>query len=174
MVDQMTFADLGLWSGKTSQERSAQKKEPTFPPSLKKRLGLSPKQSPYCKLLRVDGRSGEASPTLMDDGALLGELWTLNTGEEPSESEILALLWSAVRRSAAGGSRSLPTSTEELLRLYCSEKATLTETLEEKADDKYKLSTRACEGILRRSERRGKELPELLDHALKQQIEANG
>lgn len=174
MVDQMTFADLGLWSGKTSQERSAQKKEPTFPPSLKKRLGLSPKQSPYCKLLRVDGRSGEASPTLMDDGALLGELWTLNTGEEPSESEILALLWSAVRRSAAGGSRSLPTSTEELLRLYCSEKATLTETLEEKADDKYKLSARACKGILRRSERRGKELPELLDHALKQQIAADG
>lgn len=172
MVDQMTFADLGLWFGKTPPERSAPSKERTLPPSLKKRLGLSPKQSPYCKFLRVDGPSGEVSPTLTDDGALLGELWTLNTGEEPSESEILALLWSAVRRNAAGGSFLLPTSTEELLRLYCSEKATLTETLEDNADEKYKLSVRACEGILRRSEKRGKALPEVLDHALKQQIEA--
>lgn len=174
MEEQITFADLGLWSGKTSQERSAPSREQTLPPSSKKRSGSSQKQSPYCKLLRVDGRNGEASQTLTDDGVLLGALWTLNTGEEPSESEIVELLWSAVRRSAAGGSRSLPTSTEELLRIYCSEKATLSETLEEQADDKYKLSTKACEGILRRSERRGKELPELLDHALKQQIEANG
>lgn len=172
MVDQMTFADLGLWSGRTSPERSALKEERTLPPSLKKRLGLSPKQSPYCKLLRVDGLNGEASQTLTDDGALLGALWTRSTGEEPSESEIRELLWSAVRRNAAGGSLSLPTSTEELLRQYCSEKATLTETLEDNADEKYKLSVRACEGILRRSERRGKTLPEVLDCALKQQIEA--
>lgn len=172
MVEQTTLFDLDLWSGKTSPERSVPRREQTLPPSLKKRLGLSPKQSPYCKLLRVGGPDGEASQTLMDDGALLGELWTLNTGDEPSESEILELLWSSVRRNAASGSTSLPTSTEELLLKYCSEKATLSETLEEDADDKYRLSVRACEGILRRSEKRGKTLPEVLDYALKQQIEA--
>lgn len=172
MVDQVTFADLGLWCGKMSPERSAPKEAQTLPPSLKKRLGLSPKQSPYCKLLRVDGLNGEASQTLTDDGALLGALWTRSTGEEPSESEILETLWSSVRRNAAAGSLLLPTSTEELLRLYCSEKATLSETLEENADEGYKLSVRACEGILRRSDRRGKTLPEVLDCALKQQIEA--
>lgn len=37
--------------------------------------------------------------------------------------------------------------------------------------EKYYLSRKACEGILRRASRRGKELPELLKMALEQQIE---
>ena len=36
--------------------------------------------------------------------------------------------------------------------------------------EKYYLSRKACEGILRRASRRGKELPELLKMALEQQI----
>lgn len=37
--------------------------------------------------------------------------------------------------------------------------------------EKYYLSRKACEGILRRASRRGKQLPELLKSALEQQIE---
>ena len=37
--------------------------------------------------------------------------------------------------------------------------------------EKYYLSRKACEGILRRASRRGKQLPELLKMALEQQIE---
>ena len=37
--------------------------------------------------------------------------------------------------------------------------------------EKYFLSRKACEGILRRASRRGKQLPELLKMALEQQIE---
>lgn len=37
--------------------------------------------------------------------------------------------------------------------------------------EKYYLSRKACEGILRRASRRGKQLPELLKTALEQQIE---
>ena len=43
----------------------------------------------------------------------------------------------------------------------------LSDTLEECPDPKYSLSAKACEGILRRSARRGKQLPPALEHALR-------
>jgi hypothetical protein len=46
----------------------------------------------------------------------------------------------------------------------------LSDTLETTGDhlQRYCLSSRACAGILRRAEKRGKKLPELLDQALRQ------
>ena len=49
--------------------------------------------------------------------------------------------------------------------------STLSEVLEAITPSKYYLSATACEGILRRSERRGKKLPPDLETALKQQAE---
>ena len=48
--------------------------------------------------------------------------------------------------------------------------STLSSILERNVPEKYYLSAKACEGILRRSERRGKELPEMLRIALEQTI----
>ena len=48
--------------------------------------------------------------------------------------------------------------------------STLSSILEVNVPDKYYLSVKACEGILRRAERRGKELPETLQVALEQMI----
>ena len=48
--------------------------------------------------------------------------------------------------------------------------STLSSILEVNAPEKYRLSAKACEGILRRSKRRGKELPEMLRIALEQTI----
>ena len=48
--------------------------------------------------------------------------------------------------------------------------STLSQILEANAPEKYSLSAKACEGILRRAERRGKELPPMLKAALEQQI----
>ena len=45
----------------------------------------------------------------------------------------------------------------------------LSQILEDSAPQKYSLSARACEGILRRAERRGKELPKELKMALEAQ-----
>ena len=45
----------------------------------------------------------------------------------------------------------------------------LSAILEEQAPEKYSLSPKACAGILRRAERRGKDLPPLLKAALMQQ-----
>jgi hypothetical protein len=47
----------------------------------------------------------------------------------------------------------------------------LYDILEVDAGKKYHLSATACEGILRRAERRGKELPPMLKEALVQMIE---
>jgi len=49
--------------------------------------------------------------------------------------------------------------------------STLSQILQENAPEKYYLSEKACRGILRRAERRGKVLPKMLKEALEQQIE---
>lgn len=46
----------------------------------------------------------------------------------------------------------------------------LSDILEEDADPKYNLSSKACKGILNRASKRGKRLPEVLEEALKNQI----
>lgn len=46
----------------------------------------------------------------------------------------------------------------------------LWQILEEHPHPKYYLSAKACAGILRRAERRGKKLPEMLHQALEQMI----
>ena len=51
------------------------------------------------------------------------------------------------------------------------EESTLSQILEAEAPKRYYLSARACEGILRRAEHRGKELPPMLKAALEQMIE---
>ena len=47
---------------------------------------------------------------------------------------------------------------------------TLSQVLEMNAPEKYYLSAKACEGILRRANKRGKKLPQMLEDALCQQI----
>ena len=71
------------------------------------------------------------------DGALRGELSTLNFGESPSAAVESRLFW----------------------------------ILEDNVPEKYYLSERACQGILNRASRRGKELPEILRTALLDMIE---
>ena len=51
--------------------------------------------------------------------------------------------------------------------------STLSSILEVNAPEKYYLSARACEGILRRAKRRGKELPTMLREALEEVIALN-
>jgi hypothetical protein len=47
----------------------------------------------------------------------------------------------------------------------------LSSILQVNVPEKFYLSPTACEGILRRAERRGKQLPPMLKEALEQQIE---
>ena len=50
----------------------------------------------------------------------------------------------------------------------------LSQILQEEAPQKYSLSARACQGILNRANKRGKELPEMLQTALERQAKDNG
>jgi hypothetical protein len=72
------------------------------------------------------------------------------------------------------------TSTETPPRKYylnCGERPTdpnptkLSQILEQNPDPKYNLSAKACQGILNRATRRGKELPKMLQDALEHQAQ---
>lgn len=64
---------------------------------------------------------------------------------------------------------------EEFIRVKTGEypsvavESTLSQILEDNVPEKYYLSQKACEGILRRAERMGKKLPDVLKTALEQQ-----
>ena len=52
--------------------------------------------------------------------------------------------------------------------------STLSQILDLNAPDKYSLSQRACSGILRRAEKRGKVLPNMLKDALMEVVGSDG
>lgn len=138
---QVTWSDLGLWSGKTCQEPSAATKGETSRQSSKRSSASQSRKPPILKCLKKDGQLGGATTTRWeDDGAWLGECMMRNTGESPN---------------AAAVSR-------------------LSQILEVTPQEKYSLSAKACQGILRRAERRGKDLPETLKAVLLMQSESWG
>lgn len=135
--DQMNFADLGIWSGKTSREPLAAKKAQTSRQSSRKPSASSSRKPPMCLCLKKDGQQQGASTMTWEDGALLGAYTTHSFGESPSEDA----------------------------------ESRLSQILEDSPHPKYYLSAKACDGILRRAEKRGKELPPMLKTALEQMIE---
>lgn len=138
---QVTWSDLGLWSGKTCPEPSAATKGETLRQSSKRSSASQSRKPPILKCLKRAGQLGGATTMKWeDDGAWLGECMMRNTGESPN---------------AAVGSR-------------------LSQILEATPQEKYSLSANACQGILRRAERRGKDLPETLKAVLLIQSEQGG
>lgn len=110
---------------------------------------------------RLEGASGaNQDVSWVTDGALLGDYMMHNFGEfHKDEREFVYLL----------------TSTETQRQKYylnCSEKpmvemiTKLSWILEMNPNPKYNLSAKACQGILNRANKRGKQLPELLEQAL--------
>ena len=138
---QVTWFDLGLWSGKTCPELSAATKGETSRQSSKRSSASQNRKPPILKCLKKAGQlGGDTTMKWEDDGAWLGECMTRNTGESPN---------------AAAVSR-------------------LSQILEVTPQEKYSLSAKACQGILRRAERRGKDLPELLKTVLLMQSASGG
>ena len=82
--NQLTFADLGISSGKTSPEPSRQKKEKTSRQSSKKSSRSSNRKPPLCLCLKKDGQQPDAYTMTWEDGALLGAYTTHSFGESPS------------------------------------------------------------------------------------------
>ena len=138
---QVTWSDLGLWSGKMCPELSAATKEKTLRQSSKRSFASQSRKPPILKCLKRDGQLGGATTMRWeDDGAWLGECMTRNTGESPNAAVV----------------------------------SRLSQILEVTPQEKYSLSAKACQGILRRAERRGKDLPEMLKTVLLMQSESGG
>lgn len=165
---QMTLADLFAHDTqfmKMSPEHSVQTKGKTSEPSLKK-PSKSQTKMPLFLDLRGNGHRADVSweRDLTDLIPLLGEFMMPNFGE------------------CHRGERDYvfsPTTTDSPPQRYylnMGEKpmnpiiTKLSDILEEDADPKYFLSSRACQGILNRAEKRGKQLPEILKTALENQL----
>ena len=138
---QVTWSDLGLWSGKTCPELSAATKGETSRQSSKRSYASQNRKPPILKCLKKAGQlGGDTTMKWEDDGAWLGECMTRNTGESPNAAVV----------------------------------SRLSQILEVTPQEKYSLSAKACQGILRRAERRGKDLPKTLKAVLLMQSESEG
>lgn len=138
---QVTWSDLGIWSGKTCPEHSQATEEKTLRQSSKRSSASRNRKPPILKCLKKAGTpGGDTTMKWEDDGAWCGELTTRNTGECPNAVVV----------------------------------SRLSQILEETPQEKYSLSAKACQGILRRAERRGKDLPETLKAVLLMQSESGG
>ena len=165
VAGQLSIFDIfsrDIWSGKMLQEHSVQTTETISELSLKKSAKLQTKTPMFLNLKKgKDGQTQDVS--WVTDIQLLGDCMMHNIGECHNEES--AYVYSL-------------TSTENPPQRYylnLSEKPSipkptkLSQILESNPDPKYNLSAKACQGILNRAEKRGKELPELLRIALTKQ-----
>ncbi len=164
MGEQISLQDLGMLSTKTYQGQRVPTVAKTSAASSKHSHKSSKKMFAFLDL-RGNGPTAEASSWTTD--RLLGEYTMLNGSECHKDGSAFVCY---------------VTSTDLLHQGFCltlnlSEKprtpnpSLLSEILEEEADERYNLSSKACRGILNRANKRGKKLPEVLEEALKAQID---
>ena len=165
MEGQMSLSDLGIWCGKTCQEHSVQTKEKTSELCWKKWQGSAKKESLFLDLRKESGAIQESS--LETTTRLRGESSMLNIGEflKGDEGFALSQILMGIQqpKSYLTKINNTDAPSEEIV-------THLSEILEQNPDQKYNLSPKACQGILNRAERRGKQLPQMLKEALEQVI----
>lgn len=150
---QMSIFDLVSSFGKMSQEHLPQTEDKILEPSWKNFVESKKTTFQFLCLTAESGRIAERSSTTAS--LLRGDLWTLNTSEYLNAGSV---------------SPSWSITAEATPRTYYYRESRLSEILQTDASEKYYLSARACEGILRRADKRGKELPDVLKAALENQI----
>lgn len=174
---QMSLPGLDIWCGKTSPEacQVPEKDTPvkTSKRSSQKSSGSSAKTRPMFLFLMGGGRTAGASAewvTLDYPFPFVGTFTTLNGGAYRKDDD--GLHWWQISTDLLPG--------ELCLTLNCGEKpmepnpTRLSQVLEENADERYNLSAQACAGILRRAEKRGKQLPDQLRAALLHTLSKSG
>ena len=167
LVGQVSLFDLGIWSGRMSPALTAVTEARISPPCWKK-LYASQSQ-PFLFLDCRTSRSGQKPEgSSGTDGASHGGRTTPNTGEFHSADGVSA--WWSILTDTPQGISSLIVSEEPNVLVHTK----LSQILEETPDPKYNLTPKACAGILRRAERRGKKLPEALKTVLLMQSESGG
>ena len=145
-------------SGKTSRVRSQaeNRREETSMQSSNPLLKLPTPAFMYLNLRKEktgDTSGNQQDQWLVMDSVSRGELWMLSFGEFRSEENE----FSCVLNIEEYPTPPVPSRLSDILM--------------SEVPEKYCLSVRACEGILRRSSERGKKLPEILQTALERQID---
>ncbi len=162
-AEQLTLQDLDTQFMKTFPEPCPQTRAKTSAASSKHSHKSSKPMHIFLDL--TSGRSAEASSWTTE--ALLGGYTMQKIGECHKDGNV---------------SLSYATSADLLHQGFCltlnlselprtPNPTLLSDILEEEADPKYNLSAKACRGILNRANKRGKKLPEVLEEALKAQID---
>lgn len=163
---QESMFDPDGWFGKTCPELSVPTTAETSKPSLKKSSKSQTPPLPVCLCLkRDDGAKPDASTTRWERGVWPGG-YTMRSSMVLLNGEKESRYWLTSEDLQRRGL---------CLNLNLSEKprkvihTKLSQILERNPDPKYNLSARACQGILNRAEKRGKQLPEALERALRAQ-----
>ena len=152
-------------STRMSPERSPQTQEKTGGASSKRSAASKIRLPMSLDLRTVNGKRAEASWVT---GILShGRLRTLNSGELRRDED--GLLWLPITADTPQPTFYLTLNIGEKPRVPNPTK--LSQILERNPDPKYSLSDRACQGILNRAARRGKELPPQLRLALEAQAD---
>ena len=169
MGEQVQMLDLDIWSGRTSPAHSAATTEKISKRSYRKSQGSPTKKSPiFLCLSRGSGATQEASMEWVKTDAPFPWHGSCTT---PSSTECHK--GDADYVCYVIGVACLPE--KYYLTLNLSEKprrprpTKLSDILVTHPDPKYNLSARACQGILNRAQKRGKELPKELKAALMEQ-----
>lgn len=122
---------------------------------------------PMCLCLRGgDGQSRDASTMRWEDGAWPGGYTMHSITVYPNGEKGFAYWLTSADSPHPRYCLSLNLSE----RPRVANPTRLSDILEENADPKYNLSSRACQGILNRAAKRGKQLPEILKTALENQV----
>ena len=165
-VEQTSLFDLDTWSGKTCPEPLVQTAAKTSKPSLRKSSkSLSRTPQSYPCLTRGGGPTQTASMEWAQTGSpfpWLGNFTTHSIGVSLKDGKDYAFWLTSTDLQRRGYCLTLNLSE----RPRAANPTKLSEILEQNPDPKYSLSSRACQGILNRAERRGKELPAELKAAL--------
>ena len=165
-------SDRDTWSLKTSQGPCppASRKEQTSKSSSRKSSKSSKQMPMMCLCLRGGGGQKPESSTeweTMDTPfPWLGNFTMHSTGAYLNAES--GLLWLGTSTDSPLGKSYLILNIGEKPRVP--NPTYLSDILEHNADTKYNLSQRACQGILTRANRRGKELPPVLKQALESQV----
>ena len=163
--EQLTLQDLGMPCTKMFREQPQAMVAKTSAASSK-RCAKSSKPMFISLDLRGNGPTEEASSWATE--ALLGLSRMPNIGEyRNAENESVSY---AISTDLQHQGFCLTLNLSERPRV--ANHTLLSEVLEEEADAKYNLSSKACQGILNRANKRGKKLPEILQKALEAQVTA--
>lgn len=180
VAEQMTLLDLDTSCGKMFREHCLQektqteslKKEQTSKPSSRKSSKSVSQPLPMCLCLKTaDGPSKDAYmewESMESPFPWLTRYTMHSIGVCHKDGKDSAFWLTSTDSPQPGFCLTLNLSE----RPRVENPTLLSEVLEEEADPKYELSEKACQGILNRASKRGKQLPEILKQALEAQVMA--